>query len=56
MSSKAKHVARSRKTHRARMNAARGALNYFAVSNRIRAARQQGGFLGNLFRRKVPNE
>lgn len=56
MSSKAKHAARSRKTYRAKMNAARGALSYFAVSNRIRAAKQQGGFLANLFRRKVPNE
>ena len=56
MSSKAKHAARSRKTHRARMSAARGALNYFAQSNRIRSAKQSGGFLSNLFRRKVPNE
>ena len=56
MSSKAKHAARSRVTHKARINAARSALSYFAVSNRIKAAKQQGGFLTNLFRRKVPNE
>lgn len=56
MSSKAKHAARSRKTYRANMSAARSALAYFAVSNRIRAAKRQGGFLSNLFRRKVPNE
>lgn len=56
MSSKAKHAARSRKTYHARMNAARGALSYFAYSNRIKAAKQSGGFLANLFRRKVPNE
>ena len=56
MCSKAKHAARSRKTYHARMNAARGALSYFSQSNRIRAAKQSGGFLSNLFRRKVPNE
>ena len=56
MCSKTKHAARSRKTHKARMNAARGALSYFAYSNRIMAAKQSGGFLSNLFRRKAPNE
>ena len=56
MSSKAKHAARSRKTYRANMSAARAALNYFAISNRIKTAKTQGGFLTNLFRRKVPHE
>ena len=56
MCSKAKHAARSRVTHKARMNAARSALSYFAVSNRIKTAKRQGGFMTNMFRRKVPNE
>lgn len=56
MCSKVKHAARSRKTHRNNMNAARSALNSFAVSNRIKAAKRSGGLLTNLFRRKVPNE
>ena len=56
MCSKAKHASRSRKTYRSNRSAARSAFAYFAVSNRIKTAKRSGGFLSNMFRRKVPNE
>ena len=56
MCSKAKHAARSRRSYRTNLTAARAHLNYIAVSNKIKTAKRRGGFLSNLFRRKVPNE
>lgn len=56
MSGKAKHAARSRRSYHTNLNAARAHLNYCAVSNKIKTAKRRGGFLSNLFRRKVPNE
>lgn len=56
MSGKAKHAARSRRSYRANLTAARSALNHCEISNRIKTAKRRGGFLSNLFRRKVPNE
>ena len=52
MCSKAKHAARSRKTYRANRSAARAALTYFAVKDRMKAA-TRGGFLIDAFKRRT---
>ena len=54
MSGKRKHAARSRRSYHANMAAARSALAYFEIKNRIKATKRSGGFLSNLFRRKAP--